>query len=229
MRVGLITGAVVVGLSGSAALAQQAPVPPLMGATEIAKLDASFGFVDDIVTTEGDRIAYVTTDGTTRAELHVVTLSTKADQVVDLTKARWFDIPQQRGVVINLHRHLDATLPVIKGVESELREALTNLIFNAVRYTATGGHIRIAFEAGPDHAEFRVVDDGIGIDPVHIPRLTERFYRVDRSRSVASGGTGLGLAIVKHALKRLGGELRIESRPGAGSTFSCRFPAGVSS
>jgi two-component system, OmpR family, phosphate regulon sensor histidine kinase PhoR len=97
-------------------------------------------------------------------------------------------------------------------------------VFNAVKYTAPGGNIRIVFEASGGHALLRVTDDGIGIDPVHIPRLTERFYRVDKSRSAESGGTGLGLAIVKHALKRVQGELQIESRPGAGSTFSCRFP-----
>ena len=81
----------------------------------------------------------------------------------------------------------------------------------------------MSFAAQPAAAVFEVSDDGIGIDPIHIPRLTERFYRVDQSRSIESGGTGLGLAIVKHALKRLGGELDISSRPGVGSTFRCRF------
>ncbi|MBP9034120.1 MAG: phosphate regulon sensor histidine kinase PhoR [Pseudomonadales bacterium] len=112
----------------------------------------------------------------------------------------------------------------LRGPRLQIESIFSNLVFNAVKYTAPGGNIRIVFEADGEHALFRVTDDGIGIDPVHIPRLTERFYRVDKSRSVESGGTGLGLAIVKHALKRVQGELQIESRPGSGSTFSCRFP-----
>lgn len=112
----------------------------------------------------------------------------------------------------------------LRGPRLQVESIFSNLVFNAVKYTAPGGNIRIVFAPAADHALFSVTDDGIGIDPVHIPRLTERFYRVDKSRSAESGGTGLGLAIVKHALKRVEGELRIESRPGAGSTFSCRFP-----
>ena len=112
----------------------------------------------------------------------------------------------------------------LRGPRLQIESIFANLVFNAVKYTAPGGNIRIVFEANGGHALLRVSDDGIGIDPVHIPRLTERFYRVDKSRSAESGGTGLGLAIVKHALKRVQGELQIESRPGAGSTFSCRFP-----
>ena len=111
----------------------------------------------------------------------------------------------------------------ILGERTALESVFSNLIFNAVRYTAPGGCIRVSFAAQPAAAVFEVSDDGIGIDPIHIPRLTERFYRVDQSRSIESGGTGLGLAIVKHALKRLGGELDISSRPGVGSTFRCRF------
>ena len=74
--------------------------------------------------------------------------------------------------------------------------------------------------------EFSVADTGIGIATEHVPRLTERFYRVDRSRSRSTGGTGLGLAIVKHVLQRHQASLRIESEPGQGSRFSCMFPAG---
>ena len=112
----------------------------------------------------------------------------------------------------------------LRGPRLQIESIFANLVFNAVKYTGAGGKIRVVFEAGGGHALFRVSDDGIGIDPVHIPRLTERFYRVDKSRSAESGGTGLGLAIVKHALTRVDGELQIESRPGAGSTFTCRFP-----
>lgn len=106
----------------------------------------------------------------------------------------------------------------------QLESIFSNIIFNAVKYTVPGGSIRVRFWRDHEAAYFSVADDGIGIDPAHIPRLTERFYRVDKSRSVSSGGTGLGLAIVKHALKHLDGELEIRSRPGEGSTFLCRFP-----
>jgi two-component system phosphate regulon sensor histidine kinase PhoR len=94
-----------------------------------------------------------------------------------------------------------------------------------VKYTQPGGSVDVRFGRCDAGVEFVVVDDGIGIDPVHIPRLTERFYRVDKGRSTERGGTGLGLAIVKHALIRLGGEMQVESRPGAGSVFRCVFPA----
>ncbi len=118
----------------------------------------------------------------------------------------------------------------LRGAGGELASAFGNLVSNAVRYTPEGGLLQIRWrvlESGLDEAtgEFSVSDNGIGIAPEHIPRLTERFYRVDRGRSRASGGTGLGLAIVKHALLRHQAELRITSRPGEGSTFSARFPA----
>jgi two-component system phosphate regulon sensor histidine kinase PhoR len=106
----------------------------------------------------------------------------------------------------------------------EAESIFSNLLFNAVKYSSSGGHIAVGFGVEGDALVFSVRDDGIGIDPVHIPRLTERFYRVEKSRSAERGGTGLGLAIVKHALIRLGGDLQVESRPGVGSTFRCRFP-----
>jgi two-component system phosphate regulon sensor histidine kinase PhoR len=111
------------------------------------------------------------------------------------------------------------------GVESELVSALGNLVSNAIRYTPAGGTITLTWREGPDGGRFSVEDTGIGIDPEHLPRLTERFYRVDRSRSRETGGTGLGLAIAKHALARHDATLEIESQPGKGSRFSARFPA----
>jgi two-component system phosphate regulon sensor histidine kinase PhoR len=111
------------------------------------------------------------------------------------------------------------------GVESELVSALGNLVSNAIRYTPAGGTISLTWHEGPDGGRFSVEDTGIGIDPEHLPRLTERFYRVDRSRSRETGGTGLGLAIAKHALARHDATLEIESQPGKGSRFSARFPA----
>lgn len=111
------------------------------------------------------------------------------------------------------------------GNEDELRSAFGNLVSNAIRYTPDGGEIVLQWEEWEGEGVFSVQDSGIGIEPQHIPRLTERFYRVDRSRSRETGGTGLGLAIAKHALTRHQARLEIESTPGKGSTFSACFPA----
>lgn len=109
----------------------------------------------------------------------------------------------------------------------ELRSAFSNLIFNAVRHTPGHTEIHVLWEANEQGAYLSVRDSGEGIPALHIPRLTERFYRIDKGRSRESGGTGLGLAIVKHALNRYGGELQIASEVGRGSTFTCRFPNDV--
>ena len=111
----------------------------------------------------------------------------------------------------------------LKGSEAELRSAFSNLVFNAVKYTQDEGQIRIRWWADAQGAHLSVQDSGIGIDPKHLPRLTERFYRVDSSRNSTTGGTGLGLAIVKHVLLRHRGRLEISSVPGHGSTFTCHF------
>ncbi|MDW8469506.1 MAG: phosphate regulon sensor histidine kinase PhoR [Burkholderiales bacterium] len=113
----------------------------------------------------------------------------------------------------------------LAGAESEIASAFANLVTNAVRYTPEGGEVRLSWRSGDWGAEFAVEDTGIGIAPEHLPRLTERFYRVDRGRSRETGGTGLGLAIVKHALARHNATLAIESTPGKGSRFAARFPA----
>ncbi|UYM18576.1 phosphate regulon sensor histidine kinase PhoR [Endozoicomonas euniceicola] len=110
------------------------------------------------------------------------------------------------------------------GCAHELRSAFSNLVFNAVRYTPAGGKIYVRWWQDEDRGHLMVEDNGIGIDPIHIPRLTERFYRVDKSRSHATGGTGLGLAIVKHIMLRHGGRISISSHPGKGSKFVCHFP-----
>jgi two-component system phosphate regulon sensor histidine kinase PhoR len=104
--------------------------------------------------------------------------------------------------------------------------AMSNLVANAIRYTPNGGSIDVRWRVVyGGRSEFSVRDTGEGIAPEHVPRLTERFYRVDRSRSRETGGTGLGLAIVKHVAQRHGGELRIDSVVGVGSTFTLCLPA----
>jgi two-component system phosphate regulon sensor histidine kinase PhoR len=117
----------------------------------------------------------------------------------------------------------DPTLQ-LRGLSRELRSAFANLVFNAVLHTPPRCRIRIGWATDGGGARFTVHDTGYGIAPEHLPRLTERFYRVDPSRSRASGGTGLGLAIVKHVLLRHDSSLEVTSKQGIGSTFSCRFP-----
>jgi two-component system, OmpR family, phosphate regulon sensor histidine kinase PhoR len=123
-------------------------------------------------------------------------------------------------------RFLPSPPAVVTGVPGELLSALSNLVSNAVRYTPDGGQVEVRATLQPSGAlALAVRDTGPGIAPEHLPRLTERFYRVDRSRSRETGGTGLGLAIVKHVVQRHGGELRIDSTPGVGSTFVMELPA----
>lgn len=111
------------------------------------------------------------------------------------------------------------------GAADELRSAFGNLLSNAVRYTPAGGRIRVELTESNGGAMFSVTDSGPGIAAEHLPRLTERFYRVNKSRSRETGGTGLGLAIVKHILARHGGRLEIDSTIGKGSTFRAVLPA----
>jgi two-component system phosphate regulon sensor histidine kinase PhoR len=118
----------------------------------------------------------------------------------------------------------DATLR-LTGVADHLHSALGNLVSNAVRYTPEDGTITLSWRLRGNDAVFSVSDTGIGIEPQHLSRLTERFYRVDQSRSRATGGTGLGLSIVNHILLRHQARLEITSKPGVGSTFSAVFPA----
>ncbi len=141
-----------------------------------------------------------------------------------LTRALYHDalvLSGQRHEV-RLHTELEEG---IAGAEDELRSAFGNLVSNAVRYTPRGGSIDIRWQLSGRDAVFSVQDTGIGIAPEHLPRLTERFYRVDRGRSREQGGTGLGLAIAKHVANRHGAELEILSQQGEGSCFRIRFPA----
>jgi two-component system phosphate regulon sensor histidine kinase PhoR len=113
----------------------------------------------------------------------------------------------------------------VRGSADELRSAFGNLVTNAVRYTPAGGEISLSWLTEGAQARFEVRDSGIGVEAQHLPRLTERFYRVDRSRSRETGGTGLGLAIAKHVVTRHGARLEIQSEVGQGSCFAVVFPA----
>jgi len=113
----------------------------------------------------------------------------------------------------------------LMGSKSELFSALSNLVSNAIRYTPLGGLVHLTFSQTDDRLTISVKDTGPGIASEHLPRLTERFYRIDQSRSRETGGTGLGLAITKHVMQRHGGELQIQSELGKGSTFNLIFPA----
>ena len=126
-----------------------------------------------------------------------------------------------------VHQLLFAACPdwVLQGARTELLSAVSNLVSNAVRYTPAGGRIEVEWREQGDELVLSVRDTGPGIAPEHLPRLSERFYRVDRSRSRETGGTGLGLAITKHVAQRHGGALRITSQLGAGSTFMLVLPA----
>ncbi|VEW12589.1 Phosphate regulon sensor protein phoR [Moraxella caviae] len=119
--------------------------------------------------------------------------------------------------------HLDTPKNLL-GLEVYLHSAILNLVLNAMKYTPAGGEISIIWEEVKDGALLSVMDNGIGIAPEHLTRLTERFYRVDSGRSRATGGTGLGLAIVKHVLNKHDARLMIESTEGEGSAFKVLFP-----
>jgi len=149
------------------------------------------------------------------------------DQWVDLTALLQRVLADGRALSADRHRvELDeGPGGSIAGNEAELLSAFGNLVSNAVRYTPPGGRINISWQRRSNGSgAFEVRDTGTGIAPDHLPRLGERFYRVDSGRSRASGGTGLGLAIAKHAVMRHGGEMQVESVLGEGSTFRLVFP-----
>jgi two-component system phosphate regulon sensor histidine kinase PhoR len=113
----------------------------------------------------------------------------------------------------------------LKGDENQLRSAVSNLVVNAINHTPAGGSVILRWDKQQDQGVLSVIDDGEGIEKIHLPRLTERFYRVDAGRSREQGGTGLGLAIVKHILNRHEARLEIKSEKDSGSEFTCVFPA----
>lgn len=135
------------------------------------------------------------------------------------TEAQAYDPDKEHRIVLQVESAAN-----LVGTEADLRSAFSNLVTNAIKYTPPRGEIVIRWHEDGQNRYFSVRDSGIGIEARHIPRLTERFYRVDAARSSATGGTGLGLAIVKHVLLQHRAMLNIESTPGKGSTFSCVFP-----
>ncbi len=131
---------------------------------------------------------------------------------------------ESKGVEL-LVEPVPADLPAVAGNHERLERVFTNLIENAIKYTPRGGHVRARARRAGRTLEIEVSDDGVGIPAVHLPRIFERFYRVDRSRSREMGGTGLGLAIVKHIVRAHGGSVEVESQEGHGTLFRVSLPA----
>ncbi len=190
------------------------------------ELDAQWQHSLAVMRSQSDRMQRLLEDLLTLARLetheneqaprHALDIPHLLDQV--LADTAWLTEERQQAVCVDIDRGL-----WLKGASSELHSAFANLLSNAARYTANGGRISVRWYADEKGAHFEVEDTGIGIAAQHIPRLTERFYRVESGRSRDSGGTGLGLAIVKHVLGRHEASLRIESTLGKGSRFICDF------
>jgi two-component system phosphate regulon sensor histidine kinase PhoR len=172
---------------------------------------------------QAERMTRILRDLLELSRLESADLSAGRDfvDVARLLKQIVHELELRSGPKIELALETDAAL---LGKESELHSIFYNLVHNAVRFTPPAGSVKVVWRLADGAAVLEVIDTGIGIPEEQIPRVTERFYRVDPGRSRATGGTGLGLAIVKHALERHDGELTITSREGAGSTFACRFP-----
>jgi CheY-like chemotaxis protein/anti-sigma regulatory factor (Ser/Thr protein kinase) len=154
------------------------------------------------------------------ADLSPVQLNRAVQQVIDLTRARWHDIPQQRGVVIRIETLLAEDLPAVMGIEGEIREALTNLFFNAFDAMPEGGTLTLRTSLGADRLVLlEVADSGTGMDEETRKRCLEPFYTTKGER-----GTGLGLAMVYGVMQRHNAEVEIETAPGKGTTFRLLFP-----
>ena len=151
---------------------------------------------------------------------------TRLDEVIDTVLAIMG--PKAASGQVGLSSRLPADLPSVLADRDRLVQVVLNLVDNAVKYTPEGGRVTVqARTAAEGQVEIDVMDTGIGIPPIDLPRITERFYRVDKARSRELGGTGLGLAIVKHLVFAHGGQLRIESEPGRGTTVHVALPIGV--
>lgn len=194
-----------------------------MGATDAGLMKRSL----DLMTGQTDRMKRLIEDLLTLSRLENVEnqLSEEDVNVPSLLRQIHQDAISLSGKHHQIELHID-TEAGLRGNTEELRSGFGNLVSNAVRYTPEGGRIQLVWKMKPDgNAVFSVTDSGIGIESEHIPRLTERFYRVDRSRSRGTGGTGLGLAIVKHVLNRHQARLEVSSEFGKGSIFKAVFPS----
>ncbi len=161
----------------------------------------------------------------TKIETDELDMSNEAFAVMELFDAAIESVEiraEEKGIMPR--QRVAPDLPQVYGDFDRLRRVLVNLVDNAIKYNQEGGTVQLEAETQNDEVVIRVVDDGIGISPDHLPRLTERFYRVDKSRSRNQGGTGLGLAIVKHILAAHDRELHVESAPEEGSTFYFTLP-----
>lgn len=177
-----------------------------------------------LMTEQGQRMQHLVEDMLSLTRLESTDYPLRAERI-DMNNL--LDQILQEAKALSGGRHdisLKSDGPDIEGSLEELRSALSNLVSNAVRYTPENGTIELAWQGTKTGPQFSVRDTGIGIRPEHISRLTERFYRVDKSRSRETQGTGLGLAIVKHVLLRHHATLVIDSRPGRGSVFTVKFP-----
>lgn len=192
---------------------------------ELSQLDPALQIPISKINAQARRMTDIVQDLATLSRLDNSDVSDKRDPVAIkelLERIREDMLAMDNSVPLVISIEGDAL--ILSGSETELRSCFSNLVHNAIKY----GHrdqisVKIHLWQDAAGAHVSVQDNGIGIDPIHIPRLTERFYRVDSSHSRKTGGTGLGLAIVKHVLIRHGGYLDIDSLPGKGSTFTCHF------
>ena len=177
-----------------------------------------------LMTEQGRRMQRLIEDMLTLSRLESVDYPMRPEPVS--VKAVIEDVLEEARALSGGHHTVTASIdgPDVVGSADELRSAFANLASNAVRYTPAGGTVHLSWKDTPEGPQFTVADTGIGIDQLHIARLTERFYRVDKSRSRETQGTGLGLAIVKHVLLRHRASLTINSVPGKGSCFTVTFP-----
>jgi two-component system phosphate regulon sensor histidine kinase PhoR len=207
------------------------PLTVIVGFLEIAAsegLDVATRMAHlKLMTEQGHRMQHLIEDMLTLSRLESVDYPMRPERV-DIAKL--LEQVQRDARALSAGKHeitLSVSGPDVMGSYEELHSAFGNLASNAVRYTPAGGRIHLAWKENGQGVKFVVEDTGIGISPEHISRLTERFYRVDKSRSRETQGTGLGLAIVKHVLLRHGSTLQIKSEAGKGSSFIVCMPASA--
>ncbi|MBC7455718.1 MAG: phosphate regulon sensor histidine kinase PhoR [Massilia sp.] len=205
------------------------PLTVIVGFLEIASstpdLDATSRMAHlKLMTEQGHRMQRLIEDMLTLSRLESVDYPMRPEPVA--VGALVEEVLQEARALSGGQHEVSASVdgPDIRGSVEELRSAFGNLASNAVRYTPAGGTVHLRWQDGPNGPQFTVSDSGIGIDQQHIARLTERFYRVDKSRSRETQGTGLGLAIVRHVLLRHSATLTIKSEAGKGSCFTVSFP-----